>query len=428
MPRLKILIALLSMLLLTQEARAQLSNPDEMLVLKTKIRQEKLDLILPQAMRDNKIDMWIHVLRAGDHLDLGATRGYCVFTDRGEERIERAIFDYGWSRLSEYQIRYPGTYDIVGREYPEESENLSPFHGLRAFVAERDPERIAVNYSKRLRLADGISHTDYLELAKELGDTYAPRIVSADSLIIDFLVRGVPGEIEMFGKLTKIVVENIDREFDKIEVGKTALIDIPGNVILADPDGNERSNDNYRLQGGDLFTIGMSKNIDNFDGGMMKFGYVLREGETELPTEVQDVFEHGLRVRKIFRENVQAGPTVRQTLKLLIVKLEAAGYIYVDSQRYDTSLNPDKTQVAIDMHAMGREIDIPRIGPINSDWAQDLRIPLLHTFTFEYMVYMPVPKWGKGKHLSLGFHDSAVVTKKGIEFVYPPVERVRVID
>ncbi len=30
------------------------------------IRNDKLDLILPGAMRDNNVDMWIHVTRAGD--------------------------------------------------------------------------------------------------------------------------------------------------------------------------------------------------------------------------------------------------------------------------------------------------------------------------------------------------------------------------
>ncbi len=60
------------------------------------IRKDKFDLILPGAMRDNDIDMWIHVVRDGVPdplaLDLGATAGYFVFTDRGGERIERAIF------------------------------------------------------------------------------------------------------------------------------------------------------------------------------------------------------------------------------------------------------------------------------------------------------------------------------------------------
>ena len=59
------------------------------------IRNDKLDLILPGAMRDNNVDMWIHVTRQGDPdpmaLQFGSTYGYLVFTDLGD-KIERAVF------------------------------------------------------------------------------------------------------------------------------------------------------------------------------------------------------------------------------------------------------------------------------------------------------------------------------------------------
>ena len=52
------------------------------------IRNEKLDLILPGAMRDNNVDMWIHVTRGGDPDPLaenfGSTSGYLIFTDLGD--------------------------------------------------------------------------------------------------------------------------------------------------------------------------------------------------------------------------------------------------------------------------------------------------------------------------------------------------------
>ena len=39
------------------------------------IRQEKMDLVLPGAMRDNNVDMWIHVVQSANKdplaLDLG---------------------------------------------------------------------------------------------------------------------------------------------------------------------------------------------------------------------------------------------------------------------------------------------------------------------------------------------------------------------
>ena len=72
------------------------------------IRREKFDLIVPNAMRKNNIDMWIHVMRDGlsdldmhendlfGAEDLGSSSGVFVFTDRGGDRIERAVIGRRW--------------------------------------------------------------------------------------------------------------------------------------------------------------------------------------------------------------------------------------------------------------------------------------------------------------------------------------------
>lgn len=66
------------------------------------IRREKLDVVLPGAMRDNGVDMWIHVVREGDPdpmaVHFGPVWGYLIFTDRGGDRIERALFGGGGHR------------------------------------------------------------------------------------------------------------------------------------------------------------------------------------------------------------------------------------------------------------------------------------------------------------------------------------------
>ena len=56
------------------------------------IRLDKFELVLPEVMRENKIDMWIITNREGDydplHQDMGGgyttTNGYYVFTDNGK--------------------------------------------------------------------------------------------------------------------------------------------------------------------------------------------------------------------------------------------------------------------------------------------------------------------------------------------------------
>ena len=124
---------------LAQEARARYETLNL-------IRKEKFDLVLPQAMRDNNVDMWIHVIRRGDpdplELDLGGDMGYFIFTDRGGARIERALLGVSFASIADRSI-----YDIFG-----------PESDLTQIVAERDPERIAINMSEWLTHADGLSH------------------------------------------------------------------------------------------------------------------------------------------------------------------------------------------------------------------------------------------------------------------------------
>ncbi len=65
------------------------------------IRLEKFDLDLPPAMRENNIDMWIHVMRVAipdpfGAEELGSTSGVFVFTDRGDDKIECAVLGRRW--------------------------------------------------------------------------------------------------------------------------------------------------------------------------------------------------------------------------------------------------------------------------------------------------------------------------------------------
>jgi hypothetical protein len=105
--------------------------------LMNQMRRDKFDLVLPEVMRENGVDMWITVNREGyeDPLTPDFGRGYVgdwgyyVFTDRGGERIERAALGIGTHLLEEN-----GAYDLVTDDFD-----------LAEFVRERDPGAIALN-------------------------------------------------------------------------------------------------------------------------------------------------------------------------------------------------------------------------------------------------------------------------------------------
>ncbi len=363
------------------------------------IRRDRFDFVLPQAMRNNNIDLWIQVIQSWDPVDLGATSGYGVFADQGGDRIERALFSYS------DDVQDAGAYDMV--KVVEKSDRR--FADLKEFVAKYDPKRIGVNFSERLAFADGITHEDYTHLSDAIGPQFEKRILSADILIVDFLSGKVTSELVRFGQSGEERSEYPERTFGKIVPGVTTLNEVPGNVFMRNRDGRESLQGDYIIQRGDLVNTPLAS------------AYVLREGETELPPEHQRIWDHAMVVRDILRRNIFPGRTGGETLAILAEKLEEAGYLYTDEDRYNRNGDPEKTQVHLDLHTEGvaDELIGPRISPLDPDWVRELRIPLNHTFTLEYMVHMPVPEWGRGKHIYLPFHDSGVVTERASNSLIP---------
>jgi hypothetical protein len=226
----------------------------ELQELQNRIRRDKFDQILPQIMREYDIDMWIQVMREGNPdpigADLGSNSGVFIFTDRGGDRIERAVLGQSSDAPIQFTlVRESGAYDIVTEDFPlvshpselelpggPETELDHRFDGVGEFFAERDPKRIGVNYLEKLgprvehevpRLrSEGIWHTDYNLLVKALGDKYAKRIVSAEYLIIEYLSRGVKSELVLYKKIRKMMTESFERDINKIVPGITKLSDL----------------------------------------------------------------------------------------------------------------------------------------------------------------------------------------------------------
>ena len=404
------------------------------------IRRERFRFILPRVMRERDIDMWIHIIRpwawgGTDPLryEFGTKSAILIFTDRGGDEIERAVF--------QGEVQDPDAYDIVGERYRYESQQdyewmnyaeRNPgktyereidfrFEGLGDFVTARNPKRIAVNYLETLSFAegsetftmalgDGISYTDYLLVTKALGETNSKKMISAEHLILDYLTRRTASEVVLNGaRAYGGQGGGRGERFDNIVPGVTTLGDIGGGSVV-NKNGSARSDDNYVIQRGDLIS---------------EQAYVLRKGETDLPWYIKKFWDDDKKIREIINKNVKLGLTAGETCDLLAKKLNEAGLLYTEYQEYNKYVDdPFKTQVHLDMHGEGKGILAPRISPMGPKWHWNVKIPLFHTFAVEYMTYMRVPEWDRGNNftgnqLSGFFHDGGVVTSRGMEIAYP---------
>jgi Xaa-Pro aminopeptidase len=438
------------------------------------LRREKLNLVLPGAMRDNGVDMWIHVIRAGNpdplEANFGSASGYLIFTDRGDH-IERALFGGGG---------HPELFDNFGSDelgraiegYEYRNQDPSVYDELTEFVAERDPETIAVNTSAWLAVADGISHSDYLKLERILGTKYAARIMSAEDLITDFRVRRTQREIAAFTDAVEqhrgILERALSREV--ITPGVTTLGDVgwwvreemyrrgldPGTSLgvsiprilysaasepIDPPDVRWWiHHDDYVIQRGDFMTYDIGVNyLDYFVTDYKRNAYVLREGETGVPESLQHAFDQAMRAREIIAANVRAGRTARQTLDSIAQALEEVGYIYtpfIDIGTEDYKLiqralaDTDRSGFSIDLHSQGHHggslITVgPSVAPFRSD-RDHLMIQENNIFSFEYMVHTNLPE-RPGFPISLNIEGNHVVTSRGVEYLHPPNERILLI-
>ncbi|HIF38254.1 MAG TPA: aminopeptidase P family protein [Gemmatimonadetes bacterium] len=431
------MLCALTLILLVAPADLQSQEARKRWERMAQIRREKFDLVLPEVMKENEIDMWIVMMKEG-HLDplyedLGrgyvGSVGYYIFTDQGNNQIERVALG-----ISGYLLEENGAYDLVTSDFD-----------LKAFVQQRNPNRIGVNMSREIGGADGLSHSSYLQLIEDLGSPYNDRLVSAEKLISDFRSRRVSSELVAFGEAGEIsrniaetafsnaviipgetTLENVawwmmDRLLEK---GLGSSFDMP-SVYITGPSGIEATSNERIIQPGDLLMIDWGVGYLNFYTDLKRIAYVLKEGETAVPPGLQNAFDQAKAARDVIRKNIRPGPTASETFDLLNNQLEEAGFSVMDT--FNQPSDGDQTDVITGNHSVGNLGH--GVGP-SIAWFNPLRMTYaLHPgnlLSIELFAYTKVPEWS-GAKVRIPLEDDAVLTTRGIEWLYPINQKILLI-
>ncbi len=402
------------------------------------IRKDKLDLILPQAMRENGIDMWIVASREG-HDDPNAALlgggyvgdiGYYVFTDPGEGRIERAVMGVGGAAFDQCPL-----YDV--RKSPAE---------LKAYVAQQNPRRIGINIASEIGTADGLSHSLHERLRETLGPDLSARLVSAEKLVSDFRSRHSATEIAAFaraGEYSRTIAERA-LSSEVITPGKTTTGDVAwwmmeqlhkeglGNsfgipsIYILGPGPRGPVSGDHVIQRGDLITMDWGVNFLTAYTDMKRMAYVLKAGENAPPPGVQRAFDKALEIRRMILDVIKPGITAGDALAAVNSRVSQTPGLALG--RYDDPVaDPKVSDVVIGSHSVG---DLGHgSGPSMADFN-----PLRMTYTLvpsnflsiELFLYTPVPEWGTRK-IKIPLEDNGVVTERGLEWAYPANSRILLV-
>ena len=84
-------------------------------------------------------------------------------------------------------------------------------------------------------------------------------------------------------------------------------------------------------QRGDFLTWDVGLRYLNFGTDFKRKAYILKEGETSLPAEIQHVWDQGIQAREIIRKTIKIGYTAGEMEEIVIHALEDAGFIYTEN-------------------------------------------------------------------------------------------------
>ena len=398
------------------------------------IRKEKFDHILPEAMRENGIDMWIVAQKEGHDDPLApllgggytGSIGYYIFTDKGSDHIERAALG-----ITDHHRTVCGAYDIPDGE-----------NDLLKFVTARNPKRIGINMSAEMGMADGLTHMIREQMTKALGPQFASRLVSAEKLVSDFSSRRTASEIVAFGEAGEMGRQIAERALSNevIVPGMTTLADVAWwieqqqyerhlgssfavpSVYITGPNGIEATSTDRIIQRGDLIMLDFGVGYLTMWTDQKRIAYVLKPGETKLPESYQRAFDNAVRVRDVIHRTARPGRTAQVMMDSINRAIVNAGILQMrgfNQTRADSSV-----EFIIGCHSVG-------------DWGHGIGPSMAffnpgrltyemrsgNLFSIELFAYTPIPEWG-GKKLRIPLEDDATITTRGVEWVYPVNPRI----
>jgi Xaa-Pro aminopeptidase len=158
---------------------------------------------------------------------------------------------------------------------------------------------------------------------------------------------------------------------------------------------------------------------------MKRMAYVLQEGETTVPPGIQNAFDQAVEVRKIIKNTIKPGVTAQQAEDAVYKALSEAGFNKMKG--FNQYTEGDVTDVIIGCHSVGNwghgvGPSIAFFNPVRKGY----EIKPSNLLSIELFAYTKVPEWN-GKKLRVPLEDDAIVTERGVEWLYPINPKVLVI-
>jgi Xaa-Pro aminopeptidase len=376
----------------------------------------RLERTLPRLMREHDVQMWIVPVREYNEDPVffslvspttmaARRRTIYVFFDRGGAAGVERIAIGGTSQGGLYTVvRDPaaviGTAGTTRRAAepfgPEQWQLLTPL------VAERDPRTIAVNISHTFAFSDGLTAGEWEQLQQALGEQYRARVVRRELLPLQYLEERLPEMLPTYRRMQELVHDLIATAFSNqvITPGQTTTQDVvwwlrqriidlglgtwfQPSVSLQRRGVEMGDSVSPVILRGDVLHTDVGITALGLNTDTQHMGYVLRDGETEVPAGLRRALARSNRLQDLLLAEMLPGRTGNEVLARTLARMREEG---IDGTVYTHPIGDHGHGAGPTIGLWDRQDGVAGRG--------DVPLRPNTWFSIELQATTPVPEWG----------------------------------
>ena len=315
------------------------------------ILEERFNTLLPSLMDTTGIDMWILISREYNEDPVLRTMLPATWLNARRRTILVFYRDKATNTIDKLAVARYNVGKQIASAWDKEKEP-DQWKRLMQLIAERNPNKIGLNYSQDFNIADGLDKTDYDAFMQYLPKNMHKKVCSAEQLAVRWIETRTPREMIIYEQLVSITHNIIAEAFSEavITPGVTTTTEVEwwmrqkvtnlGLETWFHPTVDvQRSSEAlvshlYSFSGrpdhliilpGDLLHCDFGITYLRLNTDCQELAYVLRPEEDEAPEFLRQGLTDGNTVQDFLTNNMKTGRTGNQILKTALDKAKATG-------------------------------------------------------------------------------------------------------
>lgn len=386
----------------------------------TELVRDRLDTVLPLAMREAGLDIWIILCQEED---LDPVYKTMIPMDCWSPILQMLIFvDEGDGKIKKYNVSGTDTKDLYERPYIGQLEEKQ-WPVLLDLVSKRDPKTIGVNIGTVKWSGGGLTYNLYRQLKERLPRKYSERLVSAEKAAARWGATLTNREIVHFRHVIKIAHSIIADCFSRMTVtpGVTTVNDLVWfywqravdlgldlafrpyfRIIRNEVAYAYYGKEDTVIRPGDVIHCDVGINYLRLNSDNQHLAYVLKPGETDASSGLKSLMAQTNQMQDIFmgefRQNISGNELQQNILKRARKEGISNPKVYSHS-------------LGLYLHQPGPLIGLPweQVNPLPRG---EMLMEYNYAFTMELSTEGSVAEWNN-QNVRCGMEEPVVFTEEG---------------